>query len=230
MKIQWILLGLFLIAIIFTGCTTRDSRDNLSDSCHSLQKCNVTIITPPETQTYSNNPIICNESSEQWGNLSGTTAPTVCVDYSENASFALSHAPVTIRQNGTSDSGKSYLVETNLTVINTGLTAIEVTYLTVELKDDTGDGCFSGERFMCGDILFGPLDKDQHHWVNPGESETQTLNVNFVSSKDIGYLSSQKFLLLGVFDVEWKFPDGNIIGSTGDRREWLIDLNTTDDS
>jgi hypothetical protein len=204
-----------------------DSRDNLSyqNNRHSIQQRNITFRSSPETQTYSTDHINCSESLEQWGNLSGTAASTICVVYSENASFALSHGPVTIQQTGTLDSKQSYLVKTNLTLINTGLAPIEVTYLIVEFKDDTGDGCLSGERFMCGDVLFGPLDKDQHHWVNPGDSETQTLNFSVVSSKNIEFLLSQKFLLHGVFDVEWKSSEGSISGITGDHREWLVDLN-----
>jgi hypothetical protein len=235
MRIQLILLGFILMAIVFAGCTTRETADNLSnqDRSHFLQQSNVSFVTTTETHVPSNDRIPCNETWgtrgtwERIGNLSGMTSPTACFDYGENTSFELSHGPVTIQRNETSDVEQSYLVRTNMTLTNTGLTPIEVIYSTVELKDDVGEGCFFGERFMCGIIFFGTMDKYQDYWLSPGESETQTLNITIFSSKSLECLSSQKFVLEGVFDNKWKAPEGSNSGRTGERRDWLIDLNQT---
>lgn len=227
MRIQQILLGFILMAIVLAGCTTRETADNISDqdSLQSLQQPGVTFTPITETGVSFNNRIPDCETKVNSGNLSGITSPTACFDYGENASFELSHGPVTILRNDTSDNQQSYIVRTNMTLTNTGFVPVEVTFATVELKDDISDGCFSGERFRCGVLVFGPLDKYQDHWLNPGKSETKTLNVTFISSKSIDYLSSQKFVLEGVFEVAWKLPDGNITGNTGERRNWMIDLS-----
>jgi hypothetical protein len=224
------------MAVILMGCATGETTDNLSNQnrSHSLQQSSVSFVTTTDTEVPSNDRIHCNETWgtlgawETRGNLSGMTSPTACFDYDENTWFELSHGTVTIERNDTSDVRQSYIVTTNMTLTNTGRVPIDVVYATVELKDDVRDGCFSGERFMCGLIFFGTMDKYQDQWLNPGESETRPLNVTIFSSKSLEYLSSQKFVLEGVFDVKWKLSDGSTDGRTGGRRDWLIDLNQTE--
>jgi hypothetical protein len=179
----------------------------------------------PEKSSVNNRT---NFFTHRWGyTITGLSSSTLYFDYGENASFELFHGPVTIQRNGTSDSEQSYLVMTNITLKNTGLAPVEVIYGTVVLKDDVGEGCTYNRTFTCGIIGFGTHYNDGS-WLNPGESETQSLNVTIFSSKSFEYLTSQKFVLEGVFDVKWKLPGGRKTGVAGDRREWLIDLNQTE--
>jgi hypothetical protein len=236
MRIQLFLLGLVLVALILTGCTTRETADQLSnqDTIQSFRQSNVSFVTTTETPVPSNDRLPCNESWgtqgtwEKRGNLSGMTSPTACFDYGEDTWFELSHGPVTIERNDPSGSQQFYLVKTNMTLTNRGLVPIKVVYATAVLKDDVSDGCFLREGFFtCGLIFFGTMDKDQDQWLNPGESETRPLNVTIISSKSLESLSSRKFLLEGAFDNKWRAPNGSIFGWTGGRRDWLIDLNQT---
>jgi hypothetical protein len=230
MRIRIVLLGLFLMTIVFTGCTTRETAHNLSnqDGSQSLQQPGLSSGPAMETPVQSRGVIHGTETWITSGNISGTSSPSAFFDYGENTSFALFHDPVTIQWNHTQDIPQSCLVTTNLTLINTGSVPVQVSYATVELKDDAGDGCFSGERFMCGQLAFGTLDKNGDNWLNPGESDSQTLRIPFVSSKSPECLTSQKFELTGVFTVNYQLPDGSITGNAGARRSWLIDLNDAD--
>jgi len=230
MRIRLILLGLFLIAIGFTVCITSGTVGNplYQDTLHSPSPSNGLLVTTTDKDVASDNRAYCNETRETWGNLSGMISPTICFDYGKNASFELSHGPVTIQRNDTSDPEQSYLVKTNITLNNTGLAPVEMIYMVNNLMDDVGDGCFYNFGFECGVIDFGTRNNDGFSRLEPGKSETKQLKTTIVSPKSIEYLSSQKFLLSNVFAITVKFPDGSFGGSTGLRREWLIDLNQTE--
>ena len=230
MRIRLILLGFFLIAIVFTICITSGTVDNLSnqDTIYSPSVSNAAFVTTADKDVASDDRAYCNETMERLGNLSGRTSPTACFDYGENASFELSHGPVTIQRNGTSDTEQSYLVKTNITLNNTGLVPIDLVYGVVVLKDDVGDSCVYNLSFTCGINYFGTQNNDGYFWLEPGKSETKPIKTIIVSAKSIEYLSSQKFFHQGVLAVQWKLPDGNVTGRYGDRREWLIDLNQTE--
>lgn len=230
MRSRLILLGLFLIAIVFTVCVTSGTVDNLLNqgSMHSPSLSNVLFVTTTDKDVASDDRAYCNETMERWGNLSGMTSPTICFDYGNNASFELSHGPVTIQRNNASDSEQSYLVKTNITVNNTGLVPIDLVYGVVVLEDDVGDGCVYNYSFICGINYFGTQNNDGYFWLEPGESETKPIKTIIVSPKSIEYLSSQKFFHQGLVTVHWKLPDGRIDGIPYDRREWLMDLNQTE--
>jgi hypothetical protein len=193
-------------------------------------------IPPTDTRLPSNVFVHNSETWETCGSLSGIIASTAFFNYEKNVSFELSHGPVTIQRVKSSDFNQSYIVLTNLILNNTGSVPIEVTFATIHLKNEDGDGFVSGLIFNRGVLFLGPQNKSVNyvdHWLDPGKSDTQILNLTFNSSKSLDNLVSQKFELEGAFDISWKVlrtstnPYG-ISGSGGDRRSWLIDLNKTD--
>jgi len=239
MRGRLIILGLFVCVILFTGCIMNESSDSIlnQDPHYITQQTNVSNSTT-ETRLSSNVFVHNNETWETWGSLSGIIASTAYFNYEKNVSFELSHGPATIQRVKSSDFNQSYIVLTNLTLNNTGSVPIEVTFATIHLKNEDGDGFVSGLIFNRGVLFLGPQNKSVNyvdHWLDPGKTDTQILNLTFNSSKSLNYLVSQKFELEGAFDISWKVPRTStspygISGSGGDRRSWLIYLNKTDAS
>ncbi len=201
---------LLISGLLFAGCTSPQSPDDTSipDITLPLSQTSMSLSAVPAA-TNSTVPV-----SDTWGARTLPQNTSVSLQFTDNASYEVSLGNAILRQNGTLGSVPSYIVEVNITAKNTGAVPIEVIFLGVDFKDSSGDGCSSTIRSWCG----------VHDWfrIDPGISDTMTVNIPFVSSKEFEYLSSQKFILVGIINAETE-----TFSTWNNRNSWQINLNNS---
>jgi|GEM_PF-3849479 len=202
---------LLIIVLLSTGCTSPHIQNDISHSSGDNLSLQRTIISLSATPVVTD---LNTTVSNVWGSGALQQNTFESLQFSDNASYEVSLGDATIKQNETHGSNFSYIVEVNVTAKNTGAVPIEVVFLGVTFADSSGDGCSSTLRSWCG----------IQDWfrIDPGVSNTSTLKIHFDSSKELSYLSSQKFILDGIINAEtMKFSTEN------HRKSWFIILNNS---
>lgn len=227
-QLNFVLLGLLLAFIILTGCNAPESRGTLSNP--ELHKFSSHLDTPVITATESPlKPDLIIKNNQTWIRRGADYAlaqnATAYLKLDDNTPYELSLGAISLQPNETQSTVPSYIMKINVTLINSGTIPVQVTFATLDLMDDSGDGCHSKGQFTCGVLFLGPMNKSVNyidHRLNPGGSDTQTLNVTLFSTKGYDYLSSQKYFLSGMIDATT-----NNNGRSGERVAWWLDLNNT---
>lgn len=227
-RLNIIILGIFLVFIILTGCIAPESRGNLSTpepstfSSHS----DTSVITAPESPSDPDSIIKYNQTWIKRGsNYALAQNATAYLKIDDNTPYELSLGSIRLQPNETQGTVPSYIMKINITIKNSGTIPLQVTFATLDLRDDSGEGCHSVGQFTCGVLFLGPMNKSVNyidHRLNPNGSDTQTLNVTIFSINGYDYLSSQKFFFSGMIDA-----NTNKSGRSGDRIAWWLDLNET---
>jgi hypothetical protein len=205
--------ALVLIFFLFSGCILSKPAENLSnpDTYESHSQPDLTVLRSTETTTVPNLNPATGKPSKYWYSDALAQNVTVSNQFGANESFEISIGDAFIQRNASLGSVPSHIFGINITAKNSGVVPIEVTFLTVGLHDKSDEGCSYDMMNWC-DVL-------EWYQINPGESETKTLNVTFVSAKGYEELSSQKYILDGVINAE-----SDTTGITNARHAWIIDL------
>lgn len=208
--------GLVIFLAFLSGCVSEKTGENLTkpEKNQSLSP----IISPVNAMTTPVTTMVVKNSPTPGSSWRIRLAQNETADnhVNDNMSYELSLSDISFSKGGRLGDTPSYVTTINITAKNTGLDPIRLTVEGMSLLDDSGDGCRYNAPHWCGRVIFDI--------VNPGESQTETLNVFFYSKRSYEDLSAGKFEYL----VEITAENIGIKGYWGGNpNSWIIDMDNS---
>jgi hypothetical protein len=212
-----VFVGLVIFFAFLTGCVSEKSGVNLTnlEKKPSISPTSPSVITTIKTHVTTISVIKTSPTLRtSWFGLAHNE--TAYNRYPDNTSYDLSIGDVTLQKSASSGNMSTYMAKINITAKNGGPDPIQLIIAGGTFSDNLGDGCAYDMAKWCGITYF---DK-----INPGESQTRTANVIFVSKRDYNDLLSKKF------EYEINIEENNLVLNSGwsnRRNSWTLNIKNS---